>query len=194
MITHHRAATTLLAGAASVALLTGCASLTGASDSGSATDLDPINPSGGSEESSQTSSADDVANGTDWLVPLTRGGDFETTQDGLVVTIVCDGGGDVEIDGNSITATITGSCEDVDIDGAGNTVTIEITDDLEIDGNDNSVSVDTVRELDIDGNDNSVDARSITELDFEGSNNAVTHDGTAPRVEDEGTGNSVTER
>lgn len=158
--------------------LAGCSSLAGTSSS-SATGIDPID---------QRPSADasvDPDSGA-WLVPLTRGGEFETTQNGLTVTIVCDGGGDVDIDANDVVATIVGSCEEIEVDGSNNVVTAENAEEIDVDGANNEISALDVIEIEVEGTGNLITTTSAVEIEAEGSGNTVRFGSGSPTIEDEG--------
>lgn len=106
-------------------------------------------------------------------------------------SIVCDGGGDIHVEA-AAQVTVTGDCEDIEIDVDGATLTAEEVQDLEIDGSDNQVTVDTLRDLEVDGNGNEVEITSIQEeIEVDGSDNTVTYQEGSPQVEDDGSGNSV---
>lgn len=145
----------------SAVALASCSSLAGTSTS-SATGIDPIDQRPSADASVDPDSGE-------WLVPLTRGGEFETTQNGLTVTIVCDGGGDVDIDADEVVATIVGSCEEIEVDGANN-----------------EISALDVIEIEVEGTGNVITTTSAVEIEAEGSGNTVRFGSGSPSIEDEG--------
>ena len=121
-----------------------------------------------------------------WLVPLTRGGEFETTQNGLTVTIVCDGGGDVDIDANDVVATIVGNCEEIEVDGSNNIVSAENAEEIDVDGANNEITAGDVVEIEVEGTGNVITTTSAIEIEAEGSGNTVRFGSGSPTIDDEG--------
>lgn len=119
-------------------------------------------------------------------IVLTRDQDYSTGQSGITLTVRCDGGGDITIGANDVRVQASGNCEDIDIDGNGNSVVAENVDDLDVDGSGNTVQAATARTVEVDGGGNTVRVASTTDIEVEGNANTVTYGGGNPSIENEG--------
>lgn len=124
-------------------------------------------------------------------VTIVRDQELRVTDSRALVT--CDGGGEIEIAVGVEEVAIIGSCEEIEVDASGATVTVENTDDLNIDGHDNQVQAGAVADLDIEGNGNTVTADTVNEVDLDGNDNTVTWTSGSPEIDDDGSGNTVTQ-
>ena len=144
-------------------------------------------------ESPGTEDGGDAAEGTEGESNgyVTLSGEQEhRVTDAAAVDIACDGGGEIDVEA-AAEVTLTGDCRDIEIHADGATVIADQARDLEIEGSQNQVTVETLRELQVEGSDNTVDLGAVDEIEVEGSDNTVTYGEGDPRVEDEGSGNSI---
>lgn len=125
------------------------------------------------------------------VVVLTDDDEHRVTEAGQA-SVQCDGGGEVYIQ-TGASVTITGRCDEVDIDGDGATVMVEFSEDVDIDGSENNLSADEIGDLDVSGNGNVVDVATVREIDVEGDGNTVAYGGS-PEIDDEGDGNTIEPR
>lgn len=125
------------------------------------------------------------------VVTIVRDQELRVTESRARIT--CDGGGEIEIAVGVEEVEILGSCEEVEVDASGATVIVANTDDLDIDGNDNQVQASAVGDLDIEGHGNTVIADTVNEIDLDGNDNTVTWTTGSPEIDDEGSGNTVTQ-
>lgn len=186
-----------------LALVGGCGS-----DAGPAESSPPITVSPPAQDPSETATAGDGAG-----QPAQDPSDTATVDDGAgqpaqevvlgdrdkhrvvdeaSALVHCDGRAEVTVVASGIEVTITGVCDDIDVDGSGSIISVESTEDLDVDGNGNTVTVVTVDEVSVDGNDNVITADEITrELDLDGNGNTVTYATGSPEVDDDGNGNQI---
>lgn len=167
-------------------LVSGC----GAGEEGAAgpDSVQPGSSRSGTESADPSSPDTQEGEGGEVMI---SGEDDHRVTDAAETSIVCDGGGDVHIEA-AAQVTVTGDCDDIDIDVDGADLTAEEAHDLEIEGSDSRVTIDTVRVLEIEGNGNEVEITTIQEqIEIEGSDNTVSYEEGSPEVEDEGSGNSV---
>lgn len=151
-----------------------------------------IEPEGTTTEPAQpTETIPDDAAAQDDTVVLAGDDEHRVTEPGEA-SVQCDGGGEVHVLA-AASVTITGQCDEVDIDGDGATVSIEASDDVDIDGSENNVSADEIGDLDIGGDRNTVDVATVREIDVEGDDNTVAYGGS-PGIDDEGDGNTIESR
>lgn len=175
---------------AAVALLTGCGTDSGGTAQVPAQQI--VAPQAAQSSPAQSGTAQSgtaqptAGAGPADTLTLTRDEDYRNTQSGTALTIVCNGGGDITIDADDVRLRVTGECEDIEIDGSGNDVVVELADELEIDGNSNAFVGGTIRTVDVDGNDNSVRVLSTREIDVEGNANTVTYSDGNPDIDNEG--------
>ncbi|KNC18341.1 hypothetical protein AC792_12665 [Arthrobacter sp. RIT-PI-e] len=122
---------------------------------------------------------------------MTREMEHRITEPGTTHTIRCDAGGDIDVRADDVTLTLSGDCEELEIDGSRTTVTSENLNDLDIQGDSNSVTASEVRELSLEGSTNTITLSSVTEIDVEGSDNTVSYESGDPRVDDEGRNTTI---
>ncbi|WP_181033673.1 DUF3060 domain-containing protein [Arthrobacter sp. SX1312] len=102
----------------------------------------------------------------------------------------CSSGGDIDVESNNVEVTVTGDCEDIEIDGDNNTISGGSADMIDIEGNSNTAEADAVEEISVDGDGNTVEVGETRAIDVEGNDNTVTYRTGDPVVETEGS-NSV---
>lgn len=203
----HRFSPRLTVGLAAVALL-----LTGCSTGDNANELVPTTDSAAESttESPATASAPPSAAPTSEASPsaeasptaaaggegapitLSAGMDHRITESGSSHTVQCEGGGDVDVRADDVTLTVRGECEEIEIDGSGNTVTAENTREIDVQGNNNSVTATDVRDLSLEGTANTATLTSVEEIDVEGPDNTVTYESGTPEIDDEGSNSTIT--
>lgn len=199
----HRFSPRLTVGLAAVALL-----LTGCSTGDNANEIVPTTES--TTESAATAPASPDAASTSAASPsteasptaaasaegtpvaLSAGMDHRITDNGSSHTVQCDGGGDVDVRANDVTLTVRGECEEIEIDGSGNSVTGENTREIDVQGNNNTVTATDVRELSLEGTANTATLTSAEEIDIEGADHTVTYESGTPQLDDEGSNSTVT--
>lgn len=207
MTSMHRPTRTLLAAAFALTLLLGACGSDDGDDSAPpsssgfdgtpdiALDDSASDDSTPDDSTPDDSTSDDKEAPTHTTVPqrvtINRDQDLRVTDARALVT--CDGGGEIEIAAGVEDVEILGPCEEVDVDASGAAVKVETTDSLNVDGNDNQVQAGTVGELDIDGSGNSVLIYTASDIDIEGSDNTVTWTSGSPEIDDEGSGNTVSQ-
>lgn len=114
---------------------------------------------------------------------LSVDGEIELLTDADVVTVVCRGGGDIDLEADDVVLIATGACTAISVDGTGNRVTAERVVELSVDGVRNRVQAAHAAELDIDGKRSIIDVRRVDrELDVEGRGNVVRFAGS-PRTD-----------
>ncbi|MBE0009143.1 MULTISPECIES: DUF3060 domain-containing protein [unclassified Arthrobacter] len=203
----HRFSPRLTVGLAAVALLlTGCSTGDNANEIVPTTDsaaesttesaaTTPASPSAAStsEVSPSTEASPTAAAGAEGTpVTLSAGMDHRITESGSSHTVQCDGGGDVDVRADDVTLTVRGECEEIEIDGSGNTVTAENTREIDVQGNNNSVTATDVRDLSLEGTANTATLTSVEEIDVEGPDNTVTYETGTPEIDDEGSNSTIT--
>lgn len=109
-----------------------------------------------------------------------------------MVTVECDGGGDIHIEADEVQLTLTGDCEDIEVDGSENSITGEDTASLDIEGDTNSVTLESAGEVTVEGDENSVAVEEATTIDVDGEDNSVTYVSGNPVISSEGNNNSIT--
>ncbi|MFC3299374.1 DUF3060 domain-containing protein [Arthrobacter agilis] len=123
-------------------------------------------------------------------ISLVAGAEHKITGSADPVTVECTDGGDIDIEADNVDLTITGDCEDVEIDGDENTITGGNAETLDIEGDGNTVATGTVPEVSVDGDNNSVEVDETSDVSVEGDENTVTYQSGDPAIETEGN-NSV---
>ncbi|WP_028280061.1 DUF3060 domain-containing protein [Arthrobacter sp. H5] len=190
--------------AAAGLLLTGCLASPEATDQGA---VNPVNtgttvsaetPTGSSEAASASASVSPETTGSPSAdgsaedeVILVRGMEHRITEPGSTNVVRCDGGGQVEIRADNVTLTVTGECQEVEIEGSENTVTVQNPDEIEVQGNSNTVTATDIRELALEGGSNSAVLTSVQEIDIQGTKNSVTYETGRPRIDDEGADTTI---
>lgn len=209
----HRFSPRLTVGLAAVALLlTGCSTgdnandLVPTTDSAAQSTTEPAATASASPSAASTSEASPstgaspsveasptAAAGADGTpVTLSAGMEHRITESGSSHTVQCDGGGDIDVRADDVTLTVRGECEEIEIDGSGNTVTAENTREIDVQGNNNSVTATDVRELSLEGTANTATLTSVEEIDVEGPDNTVTYESGNPQIDDEGSNSTIT--
>lgn len=188
--------------AAAGLLLTGCLAGPDSTDQGAANPVNTIatqsaEASTGSSETASASASPEAAaspsaagSGEDEVM-LVRGREHRITEAGSTNAVRCDGGGQVEIRADNVTLTVTGDCQEVEIEGLENTVTAEKPDEIEVQGNFNTVTATDIRELALEGGSNSAVLTSVQEIDIQGTKNSVTYESGRPRIDDEGSDTTI---
>lgn len=118
------------------------------------------------------------------------GAEHKITSAGQTVTVECAGGGDIDIEADDVQLTFSGDCDDVEVDGDGNSITGGDAAQVDIEGDDNSAALGQVDEVSVDGDRNSVDVEETSDIDVDGDDNSITYASGDPLIETEGT-NSV---
>lgn len=119
---------------------------------------------------------------------------YNITRNGVHVTVLCTGGGDVNVDSTNARVTMTGDCRALAIDGDVNMVTAEKVSDIRIDGDTNTVDAGQVNKVEITGTRNTAELGTANEIRLEGRDNNVSYPGGGPSPEDQGTNNTVSPR
>ena len=112
------------------------------------------------------------------LVPATASADKVYNDAGGTVTHDCDKDGTAVFNGASITATVTGKCTDVKVNGSSIKATIASVTKLAVTGSSNEVAAEAVDKLTVSGTTNTVSWKK-----------GVT--GAKPKVSTSGVGNKV---
>lgn len=190
----RQSAATMFAGAVfAAALLAGCTAPGG--QGGSSPEPTPTGtattPATGSATGSPAAGSTTDASGNP-VVAISGETNYKVTRDGVVATVVCNGGGDVNVDSTNARVTMTGDCRRLEIDGDVNTVTAERVQEIRIDGDTNRVDAAQVEEAEIKGTANTVELGTVNDIRLEGSDNAVSHREGSPTSEDKGSNNSMT--
>ena len=118
------------------------------------------------------------------------GAEHKITSSTDPVTVECTGGGDIDIETDNVDLTLTGDCEDVEIDGDNNTITGGNADTLDIEGDGNTATTGSVPEVSVDGDNNTIEVGETNDINVEGDENTVTYQTGDPVIETEGN-NSV---
>ncbi|RJT75106.1 DUF3060 domain-containing protein [Arthrobacter cheniae] len=198
----YRPAATILSAATLLALISGCTDnatpppVNAPTGTVSADAPAPVTPEGTStastaSDSSSTPPAGETATGKP--IRLSQEDEHDITSANTTVTIVCEGGGDIDLDADGTTVDITGECEDIDIDGNDNTVTGETVGSLSIDGTNNTATMASAPDIDVDGSTNAVTVEDTRDIDVDGDSNTVTYASGDPSIENEGN-NSISAR
>ena len=122
---------------------------------------------------------------------LSPGRERKLTLADADVELVCDGGGKIEVLANGITLTVTGHCQEIDILSSGTTVRAESVNEIDVDGPRNTVTVEKAAGLRAEGSNNTLHADEVGQISLEGQGNQVTFGAGNPRINDEGSGNSI---
>lgn len=122
---------------------------------------------------------------------LSPGRERKLTLADADVELVCDGGGKIEVLANGITLTVTGHCQEIDILSSGTTVRAESVDEIDVDGPRNNVMVEKAAGLRAEGSNNTLHADEVGQISLEGQGNEVTFGAGSPRIDDQGSGNSI---
>ena len=122
---------------------------------------------------------------------LSPGRERKLTLADADVELVCDGGGKIEVLANGITLTVTGHCQEIDILSSGTTVRAESVNEIDVDGPRNTVTVEKAAGLRAEGSNNTLHADEVGKIALEGQGNQVTFGAGNPRIDDEGSGNSI---
>lgn len=121
---------------------------------------------------------------------MVAGAEHKITSSTGPVTVECSGGGDVDVETDNAEVTITGDCEDIEVDGDGNTITGGSADSIDIEGDGNTVEAGVVEDVSVDGDTNTVEIDETRAVEVEGDGNTVIYQTGEPLIETEGN-NSV---
>jgi len=128
-----------------------------------------------------------VTIGPDGTVALSAGQEFNLRDSAVAITIQCNGGGEVDVEGSDSEVVIAGNCHNIDIEGTNNTVDIERTDDLRIHADGNTVTTRNLQKLRIESSGNSVTLGTVNEeIRLDSSGNTVTYQQGSPEIRDDG--------
>ena len=190
----HQAALKIFAGAVfAVMILPGC-STPGSQGGGSPQTSEPgsasataASPTAGSASPRSTTVADGKL-----TVAISGEINYKIERDAVEVTVLCTGGGDVNVDSTNARVVMKGDCRKLEMDGDVNTVTAEQIAEIRIDGDTNTVNADTVDEVEIKGTANTVVLGTVNDIRLEGRDNTLSYRDGNPASEDKGSNNSVT--
>ncbi|WP_326964180.1 DUF3060 domain-containing protein [Arthrobacter sp. PL16] len=118
------------------------------------------------------------------------GAEHKITSSGETVTVECSGGGDIDVETDDVDLTVTGDCEDIEIDGNTNKVTGGAADKIDIEGDGNTATSGSVEEVSVDGDRNTIEVEETRDIDVQGDDNTITYQSGDPSIETEGN-NSV---
>lgn len=192
----HQAALKIFAGAVlAVMILPGCS--TPGSQGGSAPQTsEPASASAAAGSSTATAGSASPRSTTDadgkLTVAISGEINYKIERDAVEVTVLCTGGGDVNVDSTNARVVMKGDCRKLEIDGDVNTVTAEQIAEIRIDGDTNTVNADLVDEVEIKGTANTVALGTVNDIRLEGRDNTLAYQDGNPTSEDKGSNNSVT--
>ena len=190
----RQSAVTMFAGAAfAAALLAGCtapAGQGGSSPEPTATGTAASGTATTTATGSRVPGSTTDASGNP-VVAISGETNYKVTRNGVVATVICTGGGDVNVDSTNARVTMTGDCRRLEIDGDVNTVTAERVQEIRIDGDTNRVDAAQVDEAEIKGTANAVELGAVNDIRLDGSDNAVSYREGSPASEDKGSNNSL---